>query len=159
MVLVSHKMLCSFSSFQTKSAAYSGQRWEIHGYVCSHYHFHPHHYPSHHVSIHTITCVWVCISSFHLLNTHEYTANLDAPNFCFPNHVCDSCLSMEKESRWLSVFIITPISPWALIKNQLVWCYFSSPLSSEYDSSQGPDKKKTVYQMALSKKSLSLPLS
>lgn len=30
-----------------------------------------------------------------------------------------------------------------------------SPLSSEYDSSQGPDKKRTVYQMALSKKSLS----
>lgn len=28
----------------------------------------------------------------------------------------------------------------------------------EYESSQGPDKKRTVYQMALSKKSLSLLL-
>lgn len=34
-----------------------------------------------------------------------------------------------------------------------------SPPSSEYDSSQGPDKKRTVYQMALSKKSLSPLLS
>lgn len=33
--------------------------------------------------------------------------------------------------------------------------FFSPPPSSDYDSSQGPDKKKTVYQMALSKKSLS----
>lgn len=37
--------------------------------------------------------------------------------------------------------------------------FFSPPPSSDYDSSQGPDKKKTVYQMALSKKSLSPLLS
>lgn len=34
-----------------------------------------------------------------------------------------------------------------------------SPLYSEYESSQGPDKKRTVYQMALSKKSFSPLLS
>lgn len=155
---ISHKLLCSFSPFWTKSAAYSGQRWENRGFVCSHYHFRPHHYPSHHISIHTITCVWVCISSFHLLNTHDYTVILVTSNFCFPNYVCYSCLPMEKESRWISAFIITPISPWAVIKNQPVWCSFFSP-SAEYDSSQGPDKKRTVYQMALSKKSLSPLLS
>lgn len=53
-------------------------------FICSHYHFHPHHCPSHHISIHTITpCVWVCISSFHLLNTHGYTVILAISNFCF----------------------------------------------------------------------------
>lgn len=36
---------------------------------------------------------------------------------------------------------------------------FLLPPSSDYESSQGPDKKKTVYQMALSKKSLSPLLS
>lgn len=36
---------------------------------------------------------------------------------------------------------------------------FFAPLFSEYESSQGPDKKRTVYQMALSKKSLSPLLS
>lgn len=115
----------------------------------------PHHHPSHHISIHTITCVGVCISSFHLLNTHDNTAVLVTPNFCFPNYVCYSCISVEKESRWISAFIITPISPWALIKSQPVWCCSFSPPFSEYDSSQGPDKKRTVYQMALSMKSLS----
>lgn len=113
-----------FFFFWTKCAAYSGQRWENHGFVCSHYHFRPYHHPFHHISIHTITCVWVCISSFHLLNTHDYTVVLVTPNFCFPNYVCYSCLSMEKESRWISAFIITPISPWALIKSQPVWCSF-----------------------------------
>lgn len=123
----SHAALC-FCFFWTKCAAHSGQRWENNGCVCSHYHFRPHHHPSHHISILTITCVWVCISSFHLLNTHDYTAVLVTPNFCFPNYVCYSCLSVEKESRWISAFIITPISPWALIKSQLVWCSFFLPL-------------------------------
>lgn len=36
---------------------------------------------------------------------------------------------------------------------------FFPPPFSEYESSQGPDKKRTVYQMALSKKSLSPLLS
>lgn len=119
----SQTALCFFF-LRIKCAAYSGQRWENHGFVCSHYHFRPHNHPSHHISIHTITCVWVCISSFHLLNTHDYTAVLVTPNFCFPNYVCYSCFSMEKESRWISAFIITPISLWALIKSQPVWCSF-----------------------------------
>lgn len=58
-----------------------------------------------------------------LIHTN-YRAVLVTPNFCFPNYVCHSCLTMEKESRWISAFIITPISPWALIKSQPVWCSF-----------------------------------
>ncbi len=102
-----------------KCAAHSGQRWENHRFVCSHCHFRSHRNPFHHISIHTITCVWVCISFFHLFNTHDYTAALVTPNFCFPNYACYSCVSMEKESRWISALIITPISPWALIKISL----------------------------------------
>lgn len=130
LVLLITKSSLSFPPFcWTKSAAYSGQRWE-NGFLYSHHHFCPHHHPCHRINIHTIACVYVCISPFHLLYTRDFVAVLVTPNPCFLNHVCSSCLTVEKESRWISDFIIAHISPWALITSCLVLFFLqnTSPL-------------------------------
>lgn len=76
----------------------------------------------------------------------------------FPK-LCMRQLPLRGKRKQVNIrFIVSQISPWALIKSWFAWSSFLPPYFAEYEPSQGPDKKRTVYQMALSKNHLPLHL-
>lgn len=77
--------------------------------------------------------------------------------------MCATAASPWKKKAGEYRLLSLPHQPFSFnLKSYRLKLFFYPPLlppSSDYESSQGPDKKKTVYQMALSKKSLSPLLS
>lgn len=71
----------------------------------------------------------MCMSMYFIFSVVKYARlRFKSANFCFLYYVCCSCFTVEKENRWISEFIISSISPSALIKNQPIWCFFPPPL-------------------------------
>lgn len=114
-------------------------QWRKVGSVCGYDHVCFHHH--HHTSIHHVIRLSMNFTP-HLIILRSSQLYLICV-FIF----CSRRLALEEESRWRSDLI----ARLSLIKTGSDWSAVFAPSFAEYEPSQGPDKKRTVYQMALSK--------